>query len=68
VLRTAAAPQPPANTETYPSAIAEWQLGADKFWKWASKYCPDAKYMNVKSDIQIRQLLFGGIENRYCLS
>jgi hypothetical protein len=49
VLRTAAAPQPPANTETYPSAFAKWQLGADKFWKWASKYCPDAKYMNVKA-------------------
>jgi DNA polymerase-1 len=50
------------------AAIAELQVATDKFRKWASKYCPDAKYMNVKSDIQIRQLLFGGIENRYCLS
>ncbi|KAJ1273063.1 hypothetical protein BS78_06G251300 [Paspalum vaginatum] len=32
--------------------------------KWASKYCPDAKYMNVNSDTQIRQLFFGGIENK----
>ncbi|TVU23027.1 hypothetical protein EJB05_32756, partial [Eragrostis curvula] len=45
-------------------AVAEQQLASDKFRKWASKYCPDAKYMNVKSDIQIRQLFFGGIKNR----
>ena len=55
-------------SEIEKAAISEWQLGADKFRKWASKYCPDAKYMNLKSDIQIRQLFFGGIENRYCLS
>ena len=46
-------------------AVAQRKLAADKFRKWASKYCPDAKYMNVNSDIQIRQLFFGGIENRY---
>ncbi|KAG2581415.1 hypothetical protein PVAP13_6KG042400 [Panicum virgatum] len=50
-------------SEIEKAATAEWQLAADKFRKWASKYCPDAKYMNLKSDIQIRQLFFGGIEN-----
>ncbi|XP_072988592.1 DNA polymerase I A, chloroplastic-like [Typha latifolia] len=45
-------------------AIAEQQLAADLFRKWASKYCADAKYMNVGSDAQIRQLFFGGIQNR----
>jgi DNA polymerase-1 len=46
-------------------AVAQRKLAADKFRKWASKYCPDAKYMNVKSHFQIRQLFFGGTENRY---
>ncbi|CAD6259379.1 unnamed protein product [Miscanthus lutarioriparius] len=45
-------------------AVAQRKLAADKFRKWASKYCPDAKYMNVNSDTQIRQLFFGGIDNR----
>lgn len=45
-------------------AIAEQQIAADRFRKWASKYCPDAKYMNVGSDTQLRQLFFGGIQNR----
>ncbi|PNT61954.1 hypothetical protein BRADI_5g23367v3 [Brachypodium distachyon] len=45
-------------------AVAQRKLAADKFQKWASKHCPDAKYMNVNSDTQIRQLFFGGIENR----
>lgn len=48
-------------------AIAEQQLAAARFRKWASKYCADAKYMNVGSDTQIRQLFFGGIQNRYGL-
>ncbi|RLN04838.1 hypothetical protein C2845_PM13G02290 [Panicum miliaceum] len=52
-------------SEIEKAAVAERQLASDKFRKWASKYCPDAKYMNVKSGIQIRQLLFGGIENRH---
>ncbi|XP_066325902.1 DNA polymerase I A, chloroplastic-like [Miscanthus floridulus] len=52
-------------SEIEKAAIAERQLAADKFRKWASKYCPDAKSMNVNSDTQIRQLLFGGIENRH---
>ncbi|KAL5214039.1 hypothetical protein ABZP36_003191 [Zizania latifolia] len=45
-------------------AVAQRKVAADKFRKWASKYCPDAKYMNVNSDTQIRQLFFGGIENK----
>ncbi|GFP98123.1 DNA polymerase i b chloroplastic/mitochondrial [Phtheirospermum japonicum] len=44
-------------------AKAEQQVAADRFRKWASKYCPDAKYMNVGSDAQLRQLFFGGIQN-----
>ncbi|KAK6132910.1 hypothetical protein DH2020_033346 [Rehmannia glutinosa] len=43
-------------------AKAEQQVAADRFRKWASKYCPDAKYMNVGSDAQLRQLFFGGKE------
>lgn len=32
----------------------------DKFRRWASARCPDARYMNVHSDRQLQQLLFGG--------
>ncbi|XP_051135305.1 DNA polymerase I B, chloroplastic/mitochondrial-like [Andrographis paniculata] len=45
-------------------AKAEQQIAADRFRKWASKHCPDAKYMNIGSDTQLRQLFFGGIQNR----
>ncbi|CAK9150260.1 unnamed protein product [Ilex paraguariensis] len=45
-------------------AKAEQQVAADRFRKWASNYCPDAKYMNVGSDTQLRQLFFGGSVNR----
>ncbi|KAG9153800.1 hypothetical protein Leryth_005925 [Lithospermum erythrorhizon] len=45
-------------------AKAEQQIAAARFRRWASKYCPDAMYMNVGSDSQLRQLLFGGIVNR----
>ncbi|GAV68623.1 DNA_pol_A domain-containing protein/DNA_pol_A_exo1 domain-containing protein [Cephalotus follicularis] len=45
-------------------AKAEQEIAANRFRNWASKYCPDAQYMNVRSDTQLRQLLFGGIENR----
>lgn len=48
-------------------AKAEQQVAANRFRKWASKYCPDAKYMNVGSDAQLRVLLFGGTVNRYTL-
>ncbi|XP_065862340.1 DNA polymerase I A, chloroplastic/mitochondrial-like [Euphorbia lathyris] len=44
-------------------AKAEQQLAANRFRNWACKYCPDAKYMNVGSDTQLRQLFFGGIAN-----
>lgn len=46
-------------------AITEQKIAGDKFRRWASKYCADAKYMNVASDAQIRQLLFGGTLNRF---
>ncbi|KAJ8477822.1 hypothetical protein OPV22_021549 [Ensete ventricosum] len=45
-------------------AIAEKEIAADKFRKWATKYCPDAKYMNVGSNVQICQLFFGSTLNR----
>lgn len=45
-------------------AIAEQQIAANRFRNWASRYCPDARYMNVGSDSQLRQLLFGGVCNR----
>ncbi|XP_078162399.1 DNA polymerase I A, chloroplastic-like [Carex rostrata] len=44
-------------------AIAEQKMAADKFRDWASSYCADARHMNVGSDAQIRQLLFGGVQN-----
>ncbi|KAL2496152.1 DNA polymerase I B [Forsythia ovata] len=44
-------------------AKAEQQVAADRFRKWASEYCPDAKHMNVGSDAQLRQFFFGGIQN-----
>lgn len=46
-------------------AKVEQQLAANRFRKWASKYCPDAKHINLGSDTQLRQLFFGGIQNRY---
>ncbi|XP_051209078.1 DNA polymerase I A, chloroplastic isoform X2 [Lolium perenne] len=46
------------------TAVAEQKRAADKFRNWASKYCPDAKYMNLNSDVQLRQLFFAGIKNR----
>lgn len=48
-------------------ARVEQQVAANRFRDWASKYCPDAKYMNVGSDAQLRQLFFGGTLNRYDL-
>ncbi|XP_042037339.1 DNA polymerase I B, chloroplastic/mitochondrial-like [Salvia splendens] len=45
-------------------AKVEQQIAADRFRKWASKLCPDAKDMNVGSDAQLRQLFFGGMQNR----
>ncbi|KAH9288195.1 hypothetical protein KI387_032312 [Taxus chinensis] len=45
-------------------AIVEQEKSALRFKNWASTYCPDAKYMNVGSDTQVRQLLFGGIPNK----
>ncbi|XP_042394575.1 DNA polymerase I A, chloroplastic-like isoform X3 [Zingiber officinale] len=45
-------------------ALSQKEIATNKFRKWASNYCPDAGYMNVGSDAQIRQLLFGGALNR----
>ncbi|KAK2654503.1 hypothetical protein Ddye_014359 [Dipteronia dyeriana] len=40
-------------------AKAERDVAVNTFCNWASKYCPDAKYMNVGSGTQLRHLLFG---------
>ncbi|XP_077253959.1 DNA polymerase I A, chloroplastic/mitochondrial-like [Tasmannia lanceolata] len=45
-------------------AILEQKVAAERFRKWASIYCPDAMYMNVGSDAQLRQIFFGGTVNR----
>ncbi|XP_038690170.1 DNA polymerase I B, chloroplastic/mitochondrial isoform X2 [Tripterygium wilfordii] len=44
-------------------AKTEQEVAVSRFREWASRYCPDAKYMNVGSDAQLRQLLFGGRKN-----
>ncbi|PRQ31693.1 putative DNA-directed DNA polymerase [Rosa chinensis] len=44
-------------------AKSEQEVAVNRFRKWASSFCPDAKYMNVGSDVQLRQLLFGGTVN-----
>ncbi|XVF70588.1 hypothetical protein PTKIN_Ptkin11bG0174700 [Pterospermum kingtungense] len=44
-------------------AKAEQEIAANRFRTWASRYCDDAKYMNVGSDTQLRQLFYGGILN-----
>ncbi|XP_010545542.1 PREDICTED: DNA polymerase I A, chloroplastic/mitochondrial [Tarenaya hassleriana] len=44
-------------------AKAEQETAVGRFRNWASKHCPDAKYMNVGSDTQLRQIFFGGISN-----
>lgn len=41
-------------------AVKSRVLLEDKFRRWASAHCPDARYMNVHSDRQLQQLLFGG--------
>ncbi|XP_073394695.1 DNA polymerase I A, chloroplastic/mitochondrial isoform X2 [Physcomitrium patens] len=45
-------------------ARAQQEISVSRFRKWAAKYCPDAAMMNVGSDAQIRQFLFGGTANR----
>ncbi|KAG0586378.1 hypothetical protein KC19_2G086100 [Ceratodon purpureus] len=45
-------------------ARQQQQISISRFRKWAAKYCPDAALMNVGSDAQIRQFLFGGTANR----
>lgn len=40
-------------------ARQEMKKKEELFYSWASRYCDDAKYINVGSTIQIQQLLFG---------
>ncbi|XP_078180200.1 DNA polymerase I A, chloroplastic-like isoform X2 [Carex rostrata] len=44
-------------------ATTEQTIAGERFRRWASKHCADAQYMNVGSDAQVRQLLFGGTLN-----
>lgn len=44
-------------------ACKERAVSISRFRKWVAKYCPYADYINVTSDAQIRQLLFGGYKN-----
>ncbi|BFI30949.1 DNA polymerase I [Marchantia polymorpha subsp. ruderalis] len=45
-------------------ATKQQEFSSSQFKKWAAKRCPDAVHMNVGSDAQIRQLLFGGLPNK----
>ncbi|RAL44098.1 hypothetical protein DM860_015019 [Cuscuta australis] len=45
-------------------AQADQEIASNRFRNWASKYCPDAKYMNMGSDVQLRHLFFGGTLNK----
>lgn len=45
-------------------ARAQQKISVSRFRKWAARYCPNAARMNVGSDAQIRQFLFGGTANR----
>ncbi|MCO5595495.1 hypothetical protein L7F22_049539 [Adiantum nelumboides] len=44
-------------------ACKERAVSISRFRKWVAKYCSYADYINVTSDAQIRQLLFGGFQN-----
>ncbi|CAN8067452.1 unnamed protein product [Agarophyton chilense] len=46
------------------NAQSEQQAYEDKFRRWAEKYSPDAKYMNVHSDLQKQQLFFAPCGNK----
>lgn len=67
ISRTAcAASAPVASSSLGPVAqvaLLEQARAGDRFRRWAAKRCPDARLMNVGSDLQIRQLLFGGKPN-----
>lgn len=43
-------------------ACKERATSISRFRKWAAKYCCNAQHINVTSDAQIRQLLFGGFQ------
>ena len=40
----------------------------DMFNTWVQKHCPDAKYINTASTIQMQQLFFGHYENKDFIS
>jgi len=49
-------------------ARIERQKMEEHFITWASRYCPDAKYINTASTNQIQQLFFGHYENKIKLA
>lgn len=45
-------------------ALEDKRVAEDYFRNWAAAKCEDAKFMNVGSGLQIRQLLFAGAKNK----
>ena len=45
-------------------AMSDKKVAEEYFSEWAASKCEDAKYMNVGSGLQIRQLLFAGARNK----
>merc|ERR1711908_169627 len=45
-------------------ARADRERMEEMFINWASKYCPDARLMNIKSSVQVGQFLFGQWKNK----
>jgi len=45
-------------------AMSDKKVAEEYFREWAASKCEDAKYMNVGSGLQIRQLLFAGARNK----
>jgi len=45
-------------------AMSDKKVAEEYFREWAASKCEDAKFMNVGSGLQIRQLLFAGARNK----
>ena len=45
-------------------AMSDKKVAEEYFREWAASKCGDAKFMNVGSGLQIRQLLFAGARNK----
>jgi len=49
-------------------AREERQKMLETFMKWVEQHCPDARYINTASTIQMQQLFFGHFENKELIS